>query len=109
MTRLTFTAAFAALSLASGAAFAQPDQMIVRVGDLNLSTPQGAAVALQRIDSAATQFCGGEPQREIGRLLEQHKCVARMTDLAVGKLDSVRVTQLHSRQPTIVVASRAAH
>ena len=109
MPRLTFAAAIAALSLASGAASAQSAQMIVRVGDLNLSTQQGAAVALQRIDTAAVQFCGGEPQREIGRLFEQHKCIARMTDMAVQKLDSVRVTQLHSPQSTIVVASGGAH
>jgi len=33
----------------------------VRYGDLNLSTPQGAAMLRDRIEHAAAQACGGSP------------------------------------------------
>lgn len=107
MNRYSFTAALAALTLASGAAFAQTtDQMVVNVGDLNLSSPQGASIALKRIDNAAVKFCGGETERDIGRMLEQQKCVARMTDKAVTKLDTA-VASAHGQPPSIIVASRS--
>lgn len=108
MNRFFFSAALAAVTLAAGAAAAQSDQMVVNVADLNLSTHQGAAVALKRIDNAAAKFCGGsDSERDIGRLLEQQKCVAQMTDKAVGKLDTVLASR--TPQPTILVASRSGH
>ncbi|HSV03007.1 MAG TPA: UrcA family protein [Phenylobacterium sp.] len=107
MNRYSFTAAVAALSLASGAAFAQTaDQMVVKLGDLNLGTPQGSAVALKRIDNAATQFCGGDLSRDIGRRLEQQKCASQMTAQAVTKLNVLQAST--GAHPSIIVASRTA-
>src|SRR5580698_9372687 len=53
---------FAGASLAAPAA-ANPDQMSVAVGvgDLNLATQPGAAVALRRIHNAAQSICGPAP------------------------------------------------
>lgn len=105
MTRYAFSAVLAALSLASGAAFAQTtDQMVVKVGDLNLSSTQGATIARQRIDAAATQFCGGEPERDLGRRMQQNKCVAQMTGEALRQLDTVIAANTAAKY---VVASRS--
>lgn len=106
MVRYSFIAALAALSLASGAAFAQSsDQMVVRVGDLNLSTAQGAAIAHSRIDNAAAKFCGGDLSRDIDQRLEQQKCVAHMTGQADSQL-KVLVATARTPQNGIIVASR---
>lgn len=107
MIRYSFTAALAALSLASGAAFAQtPDQMVVKVGDLNLATSQGAEIAHKRIDNAATQFCGGNLSQDIGQRLEQQKCVAHMSGQADSQL-KVLVASARNPQNGIIVASRS--
>jgi len=106
MIRYSFTAALAALSLASGAAFAQTtDQMVVKVGDLNLATSLGAAIAHRRIDNAASKFCGGDLSRDLGQRLEQQKCVAHMSGQADSQL-KVLVASARNPQNGAIVASR---
>lgn len=106
MNRYAFTAALAALTLTSGAAFGQTaDQMIVKVGDLNLGTAPGVVIAHSRIDNAAAKFCGGELSRDIDQRLEQQKCVAHMTGQADSQL-KVLVATARTPQNGIIVASR---
>lgn len=59
MHRLIVSAAVL-VALIGTAAHAEEGTMRVRVGDLNLQHQDGAKVALRRIKSAATAFCGGE-------------------------------------------------
>ena len=107
MNRYNFSAAIAAIILAAGAASAQTvDQMVVKVGDLNLGTSQGEAIALKRINVAATQFCGGELSRDFGQRIEQQKCQSHMTGQAVSKLNVLVAAA--TLQPTgYIVATRA--
>jgi UrcA family protein len=110
MTRYSILAAFlATTALAAGAAQAQNDIMVVRVGDLNVASTQGAQVALQRIKSAAAQFCSDRDSRDLGRIAQHRACEARMVGKAVRSLDAPVVTALHAPSPAILLASRATH
>ena len=101
-------AAAAALSLAgvAGAASAQSVKegiMIVRVGDLNTSSHQGAEVALRRIKNAAAQFCGPQT-RDLATTYEQRRCTERMTRKAVSSLNAPMVTALYAPHESIQLA-----
>jgi UrcA family protein len=77
--------------------------MIVRVGDLNTSSREGAQSALRRIRAAAQQFCG-EPTRDLGRHFAEQRCVHRMTGKAVASLNAPLVTALYTGQTSIQLA-----
>ena len=110
MTRYSILAAFLATSvLTAGAAQAQNDIMVVRLGDLNVSSTQGAQVALRRIQSAASQFCSDGDSRNLGRIAEHRACEARMVGKAVRSLDAPVVTALYAPTSTILLASRTTH
>jgi UrcA family protein len=107
MTRYSILAAFLVSTvLTAGAAQAQNDVMVVRVGDLNVASSQGAQVALNRIRSAAAQFCSDGDSRDLGRIAEHRSCEARMTAKAVRSLDAPVVNALYAPSPTILLASR---
>ncbi|HEX5264523.1 MAG TPA: UrcA family protein [Phenylobacterium sp.] len=109
MTRIGIGAALIAVSLFSvTAAKAQSDIMMVRVSDLNTSSPQGAEIALRRIKNASTLFCGDSDNITLSRRFEQHACEKRMTDKAVGALHAPTVTALYEGRP-MQLASRTAH
>jgi UrcA family protein len=110
MTRYSILAAFMATSvLAAGSAQAQNDVMVVRVGDLNVASQQGAQVALQRIKSAASQFCGGEGSRDLGRIAEHRSCETRMIGKAVRSLDAPVVTALYAPSSNFRLAGETTH
>jgi UrcA family protein len=105
--------AAAILSSALGApAFAAdaPDQMKVKVGDLNLRSDVGAHSALNRIRAATRDFCSLQPgSLALAQQAEARKCDARMTYMAVRKLDAPMVTAAYegsTSQPTILLATR---
>ena len=108
MTRFSILAALVATTvLAAGAAQAQNDIMVVRVGDLNVASTQGAQVALQRIKSAAAQFCSDADSRDLGRLAEHRSCETRMIGKAVRSLDAPVVTALYAPSSNFRLASQA--
>ncbi len=109
MFRSSLLAALAASTLLSaGAARAETDIMVIRLGDLNTASAHGAQVAFQRIRAGAAQFCGDADSRELGRIAYQRACRSRMVGQAVDRLAAPSVTALYRAQPNIVLASRDA-
>lgn len=102
---LKIAAAAAVLGLAgvAGAASAQEDIMVVRVGDLNTASHQGAEIALRRIKTAATQFCGPQT-RDLGATYAQQRCARRMTQKAVSSLNAPMVTALYAPSQSLQLA-----
>ena len=96
MYRSIIPAAVLIALLASTAAHAQEDVMRVRIGDLNLQQEYGAKVALRRIKSAATSFCGGEVNTPLELSRSFRSCRQAMTGKAVGQLDAPLVTALYA-------------
>jgi UrcA family protein len=110
MNRYSILAAFLATTLlAAGAAQAQNDIMVVRVGDLNVASTQGAQVALHRIKTAAAQFCSDGDSRDLGRIAEHRSCEARMVGKAVRSLDAPVVTALYAPTSSFRLASETTH
>ncbi|HEY8573067.1 UrcA family protein [Phenylobacterium sp.] len=110
MNKLTHVAAaFAAISIlgCAGAAQAADDTMVVRLGDLNTSSQQGAEHALRRIKHAARSFCG-PASREIGRRFAGKVCEKRMTNQAVAVLDAPLVSALNTAGQRIELAQAEA-
>ena len=105
-------AAAAAACAVGSPAFAQDgiDQMVVKIGDLNLTTNNGARSALTRIRVASRDFCSVSPgDRNLAVQAEARKCDAQMAYLAVKKLDSPVVTAMYEgsrTQPPVLLAQR---
>ena len=105
MTRLVDTfclAAVAAAMLAAGAdaliaapGFAQTTSVVVRYDDLKLGAPGAAEVLQRRIDVAARQVCGGEPDlRDLDRRPAYAACRADATQRALAQLQATRALAL---------------
>lgn len=109
---ISATAALALAAIACGAASAKDSThdgagdsaMVVRFGDLNLSSDAGAQAAIHRIRIAAAIWCGGQDSRQLSVVAAQKECVGRMTAKAVGLLDAPRVTALTGFVPGLVLA-----
>jgi len=91
-----------ALSLASALSFAVAAQaqevpMVVRVADLNIASPAGAAAALHRIDAAAERFCGAPDLRDLTTSRYAAGCRRAMTERAVAQTGSPMVTALYQK------------
>lgn len=105
MTRLVDTfclAAIAAAMLAAGAdaliaapGFAQTTSVVVHYDDLKLGAPGAAEVLQRRIDVAARQVCGGEPDlRDLDRRPAYAACRADATQRALAQLQATRALAL---------------
>lgn len=113
-TLLTTLAALTSLGLAASALAASPDpdtvSVKVSIGDLNLASQVGAAVALQRIHNAATSICGPAPYGpDLQRTGDYQACMDAVVDHAVSTLGAPLVTALranHGQRPTVQTASR---
>ena len=104
---------FAATTHASPASDASSDpatmSVNVSVADLNLASPVGARIVLQRIHNAAATICGSEPDiRLTERFALYQSCVKTTVDKTVASLDSPLVTAMNGGQPgeMAVAASR---
>ena len=109
MTRLVDTfclAAVAAAVLAAGAdaliaapGFAQTTSVVVRYNDLKLDAPGAAQVLERRIQVAARQVCGGEPDiRDLDRRPAYDACRADAIQRALAQLQATRALALaHGR------------
>src|ERR1700751_4254189 len=97
MKRAILCAALGA-SLAAGAATAawsEDGQMRVPLGDLNMTTPEGAHVALARIELSAADFCDANAGRQsLERSKYVDRCVADMTRKSVTPPHAPLVTAL---------------
>jgi UrcA family protein len=107
----SFTALTVALALAGFGVSAQAapasasiDAPTARVSltGVDLSSQAGAAIALQRIQRAASAICGGEPSpREMDRTGAYRVCVRQTLNDAVAQLGSPTVSALndHAASP----------
>jgi UrcA family protein len=97
MKRAILCAALGATLAASAAtaAGAEDGQMRVALGDLNMATPEGAHVALARIEFSAADFCDANSGRQsLERSRYVDRCVADMTRKSVSQLHAPLVTAL---------------
>ena len=103
--------AIAALGGAAASAAPVPERVavMVRISDLDLGSPAGAAVALQRIRTAALAACGGEvAARRFERKALLRACVRDATNQAVAASHSATLAALNGAgaAPIHVAAAR---
>jgi UrcA family protein len=67
--------------------------MVVRLRGLDLQTRSGAAIALQRMDDSARQFCRNDDPAHLD--VTAASCRRDMTSRAVRKLSARDVTRLY--------------
>jgi UrcA family protein len=73
-------------------------QVQVTVSDVNLSTPQGIATLYSRLQHAAAEVCGYEPQnRELSQHAAWSKCANIALDGAVVQVRSIGLAALHAQ------------
>lgn len=92
LNRLTVITVALASVLTSSAAVAE-SAMIVRLRGLDLQTRSGAAIALQRMDDSAREFCRGDDPSRLD--VTTGYCRRDMTARAVRKLGAHGVTRLY--------------
>jgi UrcA family protein len=76
-------------------------KIVVRYGDLNLSTPDGAATLLRRIDAAARQVCPDAYARDLRVKALARECRRTATANAVEQVHNLRLSAAHSAQKTL--------
>jgi UrcA family protein len=99
----------AALGLTTAHAAPRADEVSVnvRVDDLRLDTQAGATAALQRIEGAAREICGGENDaRDLGRWQLQRACITSTVDRAVAQAHVPELTALRSRPIGAMASAR---
>jgi len=97
----TLSAIFVAgLTLAPLAALhAEPAQVTVSFADVNLSSPPGIATLYARLQGAAREVCGSEPQtREFTIHGAWARCVGAALDDAVAQIHSAELAALHAKR-----------
>jgi len=97
----TLSAIFiAGLTLAPLAALhAEPVQVTVSFADVNLSSPPGIATLYGRLQGAAREVCGSEPQsREFTLHSAWSRCVGAALDNAVAQVHSAELAALHAKR-----------
>jgi UrcA family protein len=112
MKRAILCAALAASALmgAMTAAHAEDGQMRVNLDGINLSTSEGARIALARIESQAGNFCDVSAGRQsLERTGLVQRCLSDMTHKSVAQLNAPMVTALLGgrsldAQPAVTVA-----
>lgn len=110
----TFALALALGSLVTtGGAFASPSTEIysrtVRVGDLDLSSEQGATIALRRIRKAAEYVCGDGPGNSSHVLWTNRayrSCVRQASGNAVRDLGNPMVSARYNGGKPVLIAGK---
>ena len=109
VTRLAIAVALTSV-LAGGTAVASSPQTYsrtVRVGDLNLSTEQGADTALRRIRRAAQYVCGdGSNAHVLWTAASYRSCVRQAQDKAIADLRSPMVTARANGSKPVQIAGK---
>ncbi len=94
-TRTLLAAAALCAALVTGARADNVAQMHVKYADLDVTGGAGAAVLYQRIKVAATQVCGLDGERDLGRKAHAQACVDRAIAQAVAKVNAPALTGLY--------------
>jgi UrcA family protein len=72
--------------------------VVVRYGDLDLSTQEGAQTLYKRISSAARQVCPAGDPRVLARFDYSRNCRAAAIARAVSNVHSSRLAALHAER-----------
>jgi UrcA family protein len=112
--RMTVSATFCALAASFGAVCSAADingapQAIVKYGDLNVSSPQGAAVLYARILTAADRVCEPLDNRDLGSKARMAACVHKAIADAVTQVNQPALFGVYNAknklpQPIILAA-----
>jgi UrcA family protein len=71
-------------------------RVVVRYGDLDLTSPAGAQTLYARLSSAASKACGGEPgTRDLLSRMSYQDCRSTALDRAVSRVGSSQLQALH--------------
>jgi UrcA family protein len=70
--------------------------VVVRYGDLDLSTTEGAAVLYQRISVAARQVCPPEYSRAVSQIGKNRACREAAIERAVNAVNNPRLAAMRS-------------
>lgn len=101
---------FVAISAPAFGQAADPEAGVsVRVpyADLNLATAAGAGAMVKRIDAAAREACGGEPDvKELKRTRIYEQCRGQTVARAVANLNAPLVTALANQAPPVQLSRR---
>jgi UrcA family protein len=74
-------------------------QVRVSFAYANLSNPQGIATLYTRLQRAAAEVCGHEPEnRELSRHAAWYKCFGPALDDAVAQVRSIGLATLHAKR-----------
>ena len=91
-TALFAVLAFAATAQAAAAEPADTVAVKVKMGDLNLASPEGAQQMMNRIHAAARSVCQDLDSDPISRVTRYDACMGRIIGDAVAKLNSPLVS-----------------
>jgi UrcA family protein len=69
---------------------------IVKYGDINLSSPQGAATLLARIQSAARRVCERSEEMNLSAQAQAHACITKAVATAVSQVHQPTLTALYN-------------
>jgi UrcA family protein len=79
----------------------------VKYRDLNIGSPAGARILLERIEAAASTACGGAPDiRQLDRWASFEACRKSAVARAVVAVDSPMLTAVAHRGPPASLAAR---
>jgi UrcA family protein len=93
--RVLIAAATVCAALVTGARADGVAQMHVKYADLDVAGGAGAAVLYQRIKVAATEVCGLDGERDLGRKAHAKVCVDRAIAQAVATVNAPALTGLY--------------
>jgi UrcA family protein len=100
-------AAVAALPATAGSSDAPP-QLTVKFSDLNISSPQGAAVLFARIKTAAKAVCPRNDDRDLGAKIQMDACVDHAISVAVTQVNAPALSALYTKSTGKQVPTRLA-
>jgi len=103
--------AFSFATVSNAADDTVPPQVIVKFGDLNISSPQGAAVLYARIRAAAHNVCSQFDSRGLSNLVQREHCVNEAIEGAVRKVNNPALSAVYSAKtgkeaPTHLVSNQ---
>jgi UrcA family protein len=86
----------------------EPPQSTVKFGDLNISSPEGAAALYARIKSAAVAVCPRIDEHDLGQRSELKACVDHAVSTAVIRVNAPELSALYTKSTGKEVPTRLA-
>ena len=98
---LALTAQAGETAVATGQKYAD---VVVKFGDLNLASNEGARALYARLTAAAERACGNDPySRDLNQRMQYQACVDAKLERAVKKIGHRNVMAVHARRTGTIV------